>query len=188
MIPRCVPAALLALLLAACAGLSPLERAPAASFDILGRVLVSGEGRAFSSNLRWQHEAGRDELWLLTPVGQTLAYITSDAAGALLTTADQQEFRDQSAAALTQRALGWALPLAELRHWILAQPAPVLPVVAGQRDTSGRLEQLEQGGWTLRFDYDAAQPLPRRLELRREGQLIRLVVDERRGAPGAATP
>lgn len=187
MIPRCVPAALIALLLAACAGLSPLERAPAAAFDIVGRVLVSGEGRAFSSSLRWQHGDGRDELWLLTPVGQTLAHITSEASGAVLITADQQEFRDQSAAALTQRALGWALPLAELRHWILARPAPLLPVQAAQRDAGGRLEQLEQGGWMLRLDYDAGA-LPRRLELRRDGQLIRLVVDERREAPGSATP
>ena len=184
MIPRCVPAALAALLLAACAGLSPVERAPAATFDIIGRVLVSGDSRAFSSNLRWQHDAGRDELWLLTPLGQILAHISSEAAGATLITADRQEFRDRSAAALTQRALGWTLPLAELRHWIMGVPAPLLPAQAVQRDATGRLDRLEQSGWALSMDYDAAQSLPRRLELRRDGQLIRLVVDQRREAPG----
>jgi outer membrane lipoprotein LolB len=184
MIPR-PAAALAALLLAACAGPAPAPRAGAPAFDVLGRVLVSGEGRAFSSNLRWRHEAGRDELWLLTPVGQTLAHIATDGAGATLTAADGQEYRALSAAALTERALGWALPLAELRHWLQAQPVPALPVNEALHDAAGRLERLEQGGWTLRFAYDAARPLPRRLELERGGQRIRLVVDERRELPAA---
>lgn len=182
---RRLAAALMVLLLSACAGLTPAERAAAPGFDVSGRVLVSGEGRAFSSNLRWRHEAGRDELWLLTPLGQALVHIVTDAAGATLTTADQQEYRALSVAALTQRALGWVLPLAELRHWLQAQPVPAEPVILVQRDSGGRLERLEQAGWTLQLTYDGAQPQPRRLDLERGGQRIRLVVDERRD-PAAA--
>jgi outer membrane lipoprotein LolB len=187
MIPRPVTAALTALLLSACAGLGPVQRADAPDFDIVGRVVVSGEGRAFSSNLRWRHEAGRDELWLLTPLGQALAHIATDAAGATLTTPDQQEYRALSAASLTERALGWALPLAELRHWLQAQPVPAQPAAALQRDAGGRLERLEQGGWTLQLAYEDALRLPRRLDLERGGQRIRLVIDERRD-PAAAEP
>lgn len=187
MIPRRLTAALTALLLCACAGLTPAERAAAPDFDVVGRVLVSGEGRAFSSNLRWRHEAGRDELWLLTPLGQALAHIATDAAGATLTAADQQEYRATSVATLTERALGWALPLAELRHWLQARPVPQQATAAVKRDAGGRLEALEQGGWALRFAYDGMQPLPRRLDLDRRGQRIRLVIDERR-EPGAVEP
>ncbi len=178
---RCrFPAALMLLVLAACAGLNPDHRVMAPDFDVVGRVLVSGETRAFSSSLRWRHEAGHDALWLMTPLGQVLVHITTDPAGATLTTADQQEYRARSASALTERALGWALPLAELRHWVLAQPVPAQPAADVQRDAGGRLERLEQGGWRLQFAYDGAQPLPRLVDLERGGQRMRLVIDQRR--------
>lgn len=178
---RAAAAAVLALILAACA--APGGRiAPAESFDVLGRVLVSGEGRGFSSGFRWRSDSGVEEFWLLSPVGQTLAHILADGSGAVLTTPDQQEYRDRSAEALTRRALGWALPLAELGHWMQALPVPEVPATV-EADSSGRLLQMEQAGWTVRFGYADAAPRPRRLDLSREGQQIRLVIDERRAVP-----
>lgn len=177
MIPlRVVAAAALALLLAACAapGIAPGE-----PFDVIGRVLVSGEGRALASGFRWRSEAGVEEFWLLSPVGQTLAHIVADGTGAVLTTPDQQEYRDTSVESLTRRALGWPLPLAELGYWLQAQPVPgqAARVVPGD---GGRPLQLEQAGWSVRYGYADAEPRPRRLDLTREGQQIRLVIDERR--------
>jgi outer membrane lipoprotein LolB len=170
------------LLLAACA--TTKTGAPADAFDIIGRVLVSGEGRAFSSNLRWRHGGGKDELWLMSPVGQTLAHISADGNGAILTTADQQEYRAFSAEGLTRRALGWALPLDGLRHWVRAVPAAGGEIATVLHDARGRVERIEQGDWVIRYDYGeaAASPVrPRRLDLSRGGQRIRLVIDAWRG-------
>lgn len=179
---RALAAALGALLLAACAGIAP-QSDHAGSFDVLGRVLVSGEGRAFSSNLRWRHDAGDDELWLLSPVGQTLAHIVAGATGATLTTPDQQQFHAFSAENLTRRALGWPLPLAGLRYWIHAAPAPErdsgAPVLT--RDAGGQVVALEQDGWSIRYAYPqpgATTARPRTLDLRRGDQRIRLVIDD----------
>jgi outer membrane lipoprotein LolB len=177
---RALAAALGLLLIAACASVSPGARDAAAPFDIVGRVLVSGEGRAFSSNLRWRHGGGSDELWLMSPVGQTLAHIRADGNGATLTTADQQEYQAFSAEGLTRRALGWALPLDGLRHWVRAKPAPGGEIATLNRDAQGRVERIEQGGWVIRYDYGDARPsppLPRRLDLASGGQRIRLVID-----------
>lgn len=177
---RAVAAAALALLLAACA--MPGNRiAPGEPFDVIGRVLVSGEGRALASGFRWRSEAGVEEFWLLSPVGQTLAHIVADGAGAVLTTPDQQEYRDSSVESLTRRALGWPLPLAELGYWLQALPVPgqAARILPGD---DGRPQQLEQAGWSVRYGYAGEEQRPRRLELSREGQQIRLVIDERRKA------
>src|SRR5262245_13866887 len=90
-----------ALALAGCAAMAPPPDASEAAFEIFGRVAVNFEGRAFSSNVRWQHEAEREEVWLLTPLGQTVAHIVSDATGATLTAADQQQYRASNVEALT---------------------------------------------------------------------------------------
>lgn len=176
---RAFALAISALLLSACA-LAP-QRPPAAAFDLLGRVLVSGEGRAFSSGLRWTHDTERDELWLLSPVGQTLAHIAADDSGAVLTTPDQQEYRAFSVESLTRRALGWSLPLAELRFWIMALPAPGDPAAALTRDAGGRVSSIDQSDWRIVYVYpEGPATLPRRLDLSRGGQHIRLVIDSRR--------
>lgn len=178
---RAFAAAVSAALLAACATVTPdPQPSPAAAFDMVGRVLVSGEGRAFSSSLRWRHDAGNDELWLMSPVGQTLAHILADAAGATLTTPDQQEYRAQSAESLTRRALGWPLPLGGLRYWIQAVLAPGDSATLVNRDNAGRLLLIEQDGWSVRYAYPerpASSALPRQLDLARGEQRIRLVID-----------
>jgi len=178
---RAIAAAIPVVLLSACALVSPgPSRLPATAFDMVGRVLVSGEGRAFSSGLRWKHDVTADELWLMSPVGQTLAHIAADNTGALLTTSDQQEYRAFSVESLTRRALGWALPLAELRFWVMAAPVPGEPAAVVTRDAAGRITVLEQNNWRVSYAYpDAPGPaaLPRRLDLNRGEQHIRLVID-----------
>ena len=177
---RAVLAATAALLFAACAPLSG-STARSAPFDLLGRVLAGADGRAFSAGFRWRHDMPLNEIWLMSPAGTTLAYISSDAAGATLVTADQQEYHAFSAEGLTRQALGWALPLAQLQHWVRGEAVPGLAAEALERDAGGRLVRLEQAGWSLRFAYPedpARAALPRRLDLEQGGQRIRMVIDD----------
>lgn len=162
--------------LAACATLTP-ERRPA--FDLLGRVAVAYDEGAFSSNIRWRHDA-RDEIWLMTPLGQTLAHIVDEPNGATLTAADQRQYRAFSVEQLTRQALGWELPLAQLQYWIDGLPAPGLPVTRRVADDGGRTSILEQHGWRIDYAYAADGGQPRRLEMRKGSAEIRVVVDERR--------
>lgn len=175
-----------ALLLAACASIMPEPGIPpGAPFDLLGRMLVSGEGRAFSSNFRWRYSAAGDELWLMSPLGQTLAHVVADDGGATLTAADQQVYRDSSVESLTRRALGWPLPLAQLRHWVRGQPVPGTEITDMTRDEKQRPLRFGQAGWVIRYNYpDGSTDVapPRRLELANNAQLIRLVIDQWRDA------
>ena len=168
---------------AACATLVPDGGPPRAPqpFDLSGRVLVSYEGRAFTSNLRWQHLPERDEIWLLTPLGQGLGHIASDADGAIFTGADRKQYRGAGVEGLTRQALGWELPLTRLQYWVRGEVAPDTTAQGIERDAARRLTGLAQDEWQISIAYyppDQHEGLPRRLELRRGGdQTIRLVVD-----------
>lgn len=167
------------LALAACAAFAPRPAVP--DFDLLGRVFVGYEGPSFSSNLRWNHAGGEDQIWLMTPLGQTLAYIEDRASGASLTSADQQQYHAGSVESLTRRALGWALPLAQLRYWVRGEEVPGVPSEGVQRAADGRLLELTQAGWRITFTppvQQAANRLPQRLQLTNGSQQIRLVIDE----------
>ena len=167
--------------LAGCAAMAPPPVASDAPFDILGRVAVNFEGRAFSSNVRWQHAAAREEVWLLTPLGQTLAHIVSDATGATLTAADQQQYRAANVESLTRQALGWELPLARLTWWVRGEAVPGSPPANAERDDRSRLTLLEQDGWRIAFvNYPPGEQrgLPRRLDLKSGVQEIRFLIDD----------
>jgi outer membrane lipoprotein LolB len=155
-----------------------LPRAPA--FDLVGRVAVTHDGRPFSSGVRWQHSADRDELWLLTPLGQAMAHIVSDAEGAVFTGSDRRQYRAADVEALTRRALGWELPVTRLAWWVRGGIAADGAIAEVARDPQGRLLRLRQDGWDIAYTYlpeEGTGSLPRRLDLQYESQTIRLVID-----------
>jgi outer membrane lipoprotein LolB len=168
--------------LAGCAALepSPPPAPPAPAFDLIGRVAVSYDGRAFSSGVRWQHTAERDELWLLTPAGQALAHIVGDAGGATFTGSDRSQYRAGDIGSLIRRALGWEMPVTRLAWWVQGELAPGAVVQAVERDQYGRLAVLAQEGWRIAYAYDPPEergsPL-RRLVLADGSSEIRLVID-----------
>lgn len=176
---RALAAWLAAALLAACVTVSLAPRDPK-PFDLLGRVLVAYDGGAFTANVRWEHSADQDEIWLMTPTGQTLAHIVDTEQGATLTRADQQQYRAGSVEALTRKALGWALPLGLLQYWVRGTPAPGAPASAVERGASDRLISLTQNGWRVALTYHTegeTTGLVRRIELKDGANEIRFVVD-----------
>lgn len=170
-----------AALLAACAPLHPerpVERAR--PFDLVGRVAVNHDGRAFSAGVRWEHAAERDEVWLLTPVGQALAHIVGDPQRATFTGSDRSQRTARDIASLTREALGWEFPIELLSWWVQGAIAPFAVIQHVERDEQGRLATLQQDGWRIGYTHYAPGEnggLPRRLDISGGTQTIRLVVD-----------
>ncbi|MEN3354160.1 MAG: outer rane lipoprotein LolB [Betaproteobacteria bacterium] len=177
-------AAIVAALLGGCAAvtLAPRDSQP---FDLLGRILVTYSGGALTANLRWQHDPTDDQIWLMTPTGQTLAYIVGSPQGATLTRADQREYRASSVEALTRQALGWPLPLSFLQYWVQGRPAPGAAPSAAERDADGRFLAFTQNGWHVAIGYYSEGEMSgrvRRLDLSDGANEIRLVIDTWRNA------
>ncbi|MEW6591012.1 MAG: lipoprotein insertase outer membrane protein LolB, partial [Pseudomonadota bacterium] len=140
-------AALLALGLAGCAALPPAAPPPAAAvpadagWTLKGRIGVQHGDENLSGQLHWQHRAGRDELLMLSPLGQGVARIVRDAEGVALELPNQPVRRAPDAETLTRDTLGYALPVAGLAWWVQARPAPGSPFELSH-DADGRVAQL----------------------------------------------
>lgn len=176
----------MALLLAGCAVAPPRPQpmvrpvhVEQAAFALNGRIAVKHDGERSSSSMRWTHQPAEDEILLFAPLGQTVARIRRDAQGVVLDTADKH-YNSQDTEELTQRALGWHLPLDGLQYWVLALPAPGSK--AGiERDANGQVSRMRQDGWEIRYTrYAAPAPdsLPLRMNLQREEMELQLLIDE----------
>lgn len=173
------------LVLGACATTlgTPSVQRPAqpelAPFAFNGRVVIKHNGERTSAGVRWTHRGAEDEILLLAPLGQTMARIFSDAQGVLLEASGKKYF-EQDAETLTERVLGWHLPLSGMRYWVLALPAAGREAMV-ERAENGQLKVLRQDGWEInytRYASETPDSLPSRLTLQRDGMEMQLLIDE----------
>lgn len=177
----------LLLALAVCGCAAPALREPPAGhvaasalprFVLEGRLQVKDGERSAAVGVDWQHDGERDD-WLFTgPLGQGLARIESDAAGARMTLPDGRHSEAASAAELATSLLGVEAPFASLPRWVtgrLTRGAQVRAV-----DALGRVRSAVDAGWTIDYlDYagEAPDALPRKIDIQRGDTRLRLIVD-----------
>jgi outer membrane lipoprotein LolB len=85
-----------------------------------------------------------------------------------------------SVEALTERVLGWPLPLGSLKYWAQGQVNPLVEMERmSSRDALQRLTYLEQDGWKVTFErYVEGSLRPRVIRLQFRDLKIRFVLDE----------
>ncbi len=137
------------------------------SIDLNGRASVnyqkSGSRESMTVNFDWTQRPGRVDVTIANPLGQTVATIEVTQQAATLTQAGRTPVTEADVDTLSQRTLGWPLPVAGLRDWLQGYAVDA----QGQRFSASpaRNEVVTQDGWRLRFvewqDPNAAQPVPR---------------------------
>ena len=155
---------------------SSAEQSP---FVLNGRISVKHDGERSSANIRWTHHAEEDDILLMAPLGYTVARIRSDKQLVILDTADKH-YTAHSTGELTENVLGWSLPLAGLRYWVLALPEPDGKAII-EHDAHGQTSSIQQDGWEIHYArYAAPTPdsLPVRITAQREGLELQLVIDQ----------
>ncbi len=163
------------LFLAGCSVTPPKSTAPDTVFDLSGRIAVKYGDHGFYGNLRWIHRRDSDEVWLLSPLGQTVAHISKDSQGAELTGGDGKSYSAPDVESLTEKILGWRLPLEGLDSWVVGKAASGPPFHAS---FEGReMKTLSQEGWDIRYERRFENGKPRQLILERTGILIKFVID-----------
>lgn len=154
-----VPACLALLVACAPAPVRPTGVVDAQHFQLDGRLSVRQGETRHHVGISWRHAGSRDEILLTGPLGQGLAELTRDAAGARLATPDRKSFAAADWESLAERALGVRLPLSDMSRWVVG--VPPVPTI---------------DGW--RIDYlEYADGLPVLMELRRGDIEVRLKVD-----------
>jgi len=81
---------------------------------LTGRIAVSQSQQRHAVNISWLHRPARDEIFLATPLGQGIAELTRDAAGARLVTSERREFMAPDWQSLSVQVFGFPLPLSAL--------------------------------------------------------------------------
>jgi outer membrane lipoprotein LolB len=173
---------LLILLLTGCTSVPVAVQRPAqtdAPFAFNGRVAVKHGEQRDNAGVRWVHRAGEDEILLLAPLGQTMARIHRDGREVTLE-ASGKHYSAQDMETLMQQALGWQLPLSGLQHWVTALPSPD-GESSIERDANGQVSLLRQQGWEIaysRYAATTADALPLKLNLKRDGMEVVLLIEE----------
>lgn len=172
------------LLLAGCATMQE-QAAPTATiggaFQVSGRVSVKYGTEAASGKIDWRHDAEGDDMLISNPLGQGVARIERQQGRVRLTTSEQKMYQAEDVEALTERVLGWRLPLAGLPDWVRGRAAPGAPAQT-RPDGAARLAELRQSGWIVEFLEFDGNGLPARLRMSRDDVEIRLVIDQWRNA------
>lgn len=179
------------MLLAACASLRPPSGPPSSAaeldrgFEVSGRFAIRVAKDSGSGRIGWQHTEATDDLTISSPIGQGIARIVRRDGVYTLTTREGLAESDTDAAALTERVLGWRLPIAGMSDWLRGRPYDSASFDA-KRGASDRIDELKQEGWTIEYlaYYDSG--LPERLRITRGGELDLRLVLESWQAGGAA--
>jgi outer membrane lipoprotein LolB len=149
-------------------------------FDASGRLSARRGTDALAASFEWRHAGQRDELELVSPLGQTIALLTGDGSGARLQASDGRVLSASSWTMLTQQGLGWPLPVEGLASWIQGAPHAGAPFTTEAGD-GGRVSVLRQDGWTI--VYQAYAPAegntwrPSRLTASYPDVELRLAID-----------
>ena len=150
------------LLLAACAQVEIRPPEGPLEFSLAGRIAARYGSESFTGNIAWRHARSGDELLISTPTGQGVAQIVRQGDAVLLKTAEPREYRDNDSEALTERVLGFRIPIDGLADWVQGKPSP----------------QLESRGWRVEYqDYDAERR-PTRMRLTYQGIELRLAISQ----------
>lgn len=153
---------LLAALVAACAQVELKPPQGPLDFSLAGRIAARSGSEAFTGNITWRHVGSGDELLISTPTGQGVAQIVRQGEAVVLRTAEGREYRAADSESLTERVLGFRLPLEGLAQWVQGKPSAA----------------LESRGWKVEYqDYDA-QKRPTRMRVFNEGAELRLAISQ----------
>ena len=166
---------LLALLVCACAA-PELKPPGVVEFDLAGRIAAHYASDAFTGNLVWRHAQTGDEMILSTPLGQGVARIVREGEAVQLTTAEGKQYSAPDAESLTERTLGFRLPLEGLADWVQGRASPDLPARV-DKGPDGRLRSLEQRGWKVEYQQYEGQR-PQLMRLTYQGVELRLAISQ----------
>ena len=157
-----VAAAAVLVLVAGCAQVEIRPPQGPLEFDLSGRIAARYGQEAFTGTIAWRHASGGDEMLISTPFGQGVARIVREGEAVQLTTADGKEHRANDAEDLTERVLGFRVPLVGLADWVQGRPSP----------------DLESRGWKVEFQERDEQRRPTRMRLTYQGIELRLAVTQ----------
>ena len=139
-----------------------------------GRLAVTSQDDAWSSNLSWRHDPGQEELKLSGPLGQGGAVIRLMAGFVSIDRGHGQIETSTQPEAFVSQQLGLSVPLQALRYWVLGLPEPM-------RAFAETVDGFTQVGWLITYHQmqtEVNPPMPRKMTAVHSGIKLKLIVDQ----------
>jgi outer membrane lipoprotein LolB len=141
--------------------------AQVASWDLRGRLAVSGPKGGGQGRIQWTRSAASHRIDVSGPFNQGTLRIEVDGNGARAQHANGTIRTAPDAETLLAIETGWQLPVDSLNYWLLGVPIPDTEY-AHTLDESGRATSLVQAGWRVRYEdyvHDGIGDFPSRVFL-----------------------
>ena len=160
-------------------------------WTVQGRLSVSDGHEGGSGSLHWSQNGDHYEFVLRGPALSGANFrLSGDAHGALLEGLKGGPLRGPDAEALMRKALGWEVPLRDLRAWVLGLRADSGPAELSFGDNQ-LPSLLLQDGWSVDYRaWDTTQqpPLPSKVYASRPPYKVRLSIESFVLGDGAHAP
>lgn len=152
-------------------------------WEARGRVAFRSADKGGQGSLQWLQDGAATRIHLSGPFGAG-AYQIDSLPGQITVHSRGSEaaleyLGPDAAERFLAEQVGWSFPVRSVRYWLLGLADPATLAVR-QSDAAGRLRELRQSGWVVRYeDYaqGAATWLPHKLVVEREDVRLRFVID-----------
>ncbi len=153
--------------------------ADAHHWTLNGRLGVSDGQQGGSGSFSWTQDGDRYAFVLRAPITGRSFRLSGGPAGATLDGLDTGPLHGPDAEALMRKAIGWEVPLHDLRAWVLGLRADSGPAVLSFGEN--RLPSLlRQDGWSVDYrawDMSREPPLPVKVYAERPPYKVRLSIE-----------
>ena len=186
-------AAILVLLVTACATVSPVvverERlwqshrtalVDLTNWQTSGRVGVITANEGWSASFDWRQQQADYWIRISGPFGRSLVELVGKPRYVRLKEGGKKALVAQSADVLLEQRTGWTLPVDGLRYWIVGLPVPGFPE-QHTVDSQGNLSSLNQAGWLIEYkSYQQVDGyrLPRKLQMVNGDVRVKLIASD----------
>jgi outer membrane lipoprotein LolB len=140
-------------------------------FSLTGRLGVMTNPKGFSGRVAWRHASDKDNIDVFSPLGGKVANIIKTNEEVVLINSKDEHISSADAETLTEKTLGFRLPLSGLSYWAIGRPSDTGLVEYVTWDENGRINNLKQNGWDIQYqDYEANEGyfLPKKNNLKNE--------------------
>lgn len=150
------------------------------SWRLEGRIGVQTPKDAWHANLFWEHDRHQDRLRISGPLSQGMVSIILQDDLIYINEGNGVVESSRDPDVMLQERLGFAVPLANLRYWVMGVPAPATAYLA-ERDKAGDARGFRQSGWRLwfeRFITVRDLVLPQKMMIQGNEVKLKLIADE----------
>lgn len=148
---------------------------------VKARLAIKTADDGWTASLHWAQKGRLYKMRIIAPLGQGTFEIRGGHGKVVLLTAENEEYEASDPDTLMDENLGWSVPVLGMQYWVLGLTDPDYDIDAIDIDSMGRIDALEQAGWTIDFDnykHVDSLELPGKITMENDRIRIRLVIQE----------